>query len=323
MPLFRRRSTPAPAPATLPVDPAMGDAEAARLRQAMGAADWPTARAILESATDPNEHAFFVDIASRVSGSEDWLADIVRDNLDSTLPLLLYGVRAIDWAWEARTAARARYVTREQFDVFFERLRIAEDSLSAVVRREPDNVTAWAAMITTARGLQLGLDESRSRLDRVLALCPDHLRAHQMFLQNTCRKWAGSHEQMHAFARETMLKAPAGSPLGHLVASAHLEYWLELDSGADAKYIRSPEVRGSLLEAADRSVRHPAYRKQRGWPYVHNVFAMALSMAGEVQAAAEQFREIGDIVTELPWSYHAGNAGESFCKLRAIVYARV
>jgi hypothetical protein len=323
VPLFRRRSTPPPDPATLPIDPAQGDADAARLRTAMSSGDWPTARAILESATDPDDHAFFVDMACRVPGSEEWLPDVVRDNLDSTLPLLMYGARAIDWAWEARSSARARHVTRDQFAVFFERLHIAEDSLRAVVRREPDNTTAWTNLITTSRGLQLGLDESRARLDRVLAVHPGHIRAHSLFLQDACRKWHGSHEQMHAFAREAMLKAPAGSPLGYLVADAHIEHWMDLDSGPDADYIRSPQVRSSLLEAADRSVRHPAYRKQRGWPYIHNVFAMALSMAGEMQAAAEQFREIGDLVTRFPWTYHSNDPGATFCKLRSIVYARV
>jgi hypothetical protein len=319
--LIRTLASFLPHPTVLRPDPAFGDPDGARLRQAMQAADWPTVRAILSAATDPDDHAFFVDLASRVQGCEAWLPDVVRDELDSTLPLLLYGARMINWGWDARTGARARYVSREQFVLFYERLRVAEDSLRSVVRREPTNTTAWYQFITSARGLELGLEESRLRLEQVLARHPGHLRAHQMFLQNVCRKWAGSHEEMHAFARRSLLNAPAGSALGHLVAAAHIEHWLDIGGASAKRYMCSAEVRASLRDAADRSVRHGAYRDQRGWPYVRNVFALAFCLAGDQDAAAEQFHYIGRLVTELPWGYIDADPVAAFRRRRAVALA--
>ena len=284
----------------------------------MTAADWPTARAMFSNARDLDDLATFVDVSSNVPGSEQWLPEVVRTEIQDTLPLLVYGARGIRWAWDARTAKRAKYVSREQFQLFFERLRIAEDSLQGVVRREPDNVTAWCYLITLALGLELGIDEAMRRFGEVVRRCPGHVGAHRVMLQQLCRKWGGSHETMHSFARDAMRNAPPGSPLGELVATAHFEHWVDLASQRPlTRYLRSAEVLASLHEAADRSVRHPDYRPRRDWPQVHNVFALVFSLAGDREAAAEQFRVIGDLATEFPWAYlDAGDPGREFCKRR-------
>jgi hypothetical protein len=323
MPLFRRTKTVAPPAApepSLTIDPAYGDRDAALLRAAMAAGDWPTARGLLLAGHDHDDFAFLVDVASRVPGSERWLPDAVRADLGDPLPLLLYGTRAINWAWEARTGARAKNVGRDQFEVFFERLRLAEDCLQDVVQRDPRNTAALTGLVSLARGLELGQDEARRRFDRVVEQHPTHFRAHVQMLQQVCRKWGGSHEAMHAFARDTVAAAPPGSRLGSLVASAHLEEWMDMGSEGGL-YFKSPEVLAQLHAAADRSVRHPDYRQRKGWPQDNNPFAMTFALAFDQAAAAEQFRIIGDLVTELPWAYYRNNAIGAFTSRRATAYA--
>jgi hypothetical protein len=177
-----------------------------------------------------------------------------------------------------------------------------------VVVKEPDNITAWYSLLVTSRWLELGVDETRRRFTEVVSRHPGHLRAHQQLLQQLCLKWGGSHEAMYAFAREAVTRAPAGSPLGSLVAMAHLEYWLHagtrrMEFFVDKRHFSTPDVRAELRAAADRSVRHPDYRRRPGWARVHNEFAMALTLAGDRFAAAEQFRAIGPHFTSVPWQY--------------------
>jgi hypothetical protein len=322
MALFRRRSE---ATETIPIDPALGDTTGARLYAALLARDWPGARDAFDQAADAQHFAFLVNIASKVTGLEEWLPQVVGESLGETLPLLVYGARAIGWAWDARTGQLARYVSQDRFELFFERLRIAEDCLKDVVRREPDNAAAWHQLIITARGLELGQEESQRRFERVVALCPGHLPAHQAMLQNLCEKRSGSHQAMHTFAQQATATAaplmvaplPAacrctpGSPLGHLIAQAHIEHWLREGSNSNS-YLGRRKVKRDLHEAADSSVRHPDYRRQPGWPTVHNPFAMAFSLAHEKAAAAEQFQIIGDLYTEIPWGYLTAGASTGF-----------
>jgi len=316
--LFRRKRTAATGAETVSLDPAFGDPDGARLRQALRARDWSTARGILSAASHPDDFSFYLRLATEAQGCEEWLPVIVRAQLHDTLPLLVYGARAIGWAWDARSSYRAKYVGRDQF----ERLRIAEDCLQGVVRREPDNTAAWCQLIITARGLQLGADEARHRFDQAVARHPHDVLAHRQLLQQLCPKWGGSFEAVHNFVRRAVTDAPPGSPLWSLVPDAHLEEYLERGHDKDAlRYMRSATVRASLHEAADRSVRHPQYVRRPGWPLVHNYFAAAFSLAGEPAAAAEQFRILGDLATDRPWGYIGGFVPErEYCAHRAAAF---
>jgi hypothetical protein len=284
----------------------------------MAAADWPTVQTILRQATGHDDLSFLIGAAAGVPASEQWLPDIVRNNLDDPLPLLVQGVRHIGWAWEARTGRLAEYVDADQFALFFERLRIAEDCLQSVVRREPDNATAWASLITTARGLQLGPAESRRRFDQAIMAHPGHLTAHNMMLQNLCAKWSGSHEAMFDFARTAFSGAAPGSDLGVMIAYAHLERMITYDTVAEMfGYLRSAEVATELAAAADRSVRHAQYKRTRYWAVVHNTFAAVLGVSRQWRAAAYMFDVVEDTVTESPWRYFKpSDPGAFFCALR-------
>jgi hypothetical protein len=313
-----------PMPKSMPIDPTLGDPEAAHLRHAMRNRDWPVVRKILDGTTDPDELWFLAGVAAEMPGGEDWLPDIIRDEPDSTLPVLLYGYRAITWAWEARTGQLAQHVSSDRFKLFFQRIAIAEDSLQSVIQREPGNVTAHALTVVTAQAAQLGIAEAWERFNRAVALHPGHRGAHNLMLQQLCAKWGGSHADMHAFAEQAMTKAPPGSPLGSLVASAHLEHWLNVENMG---YMRQPDVSASLRRAASRSILHPEYRRSRFWPGPHNEFALAFALAGENELAAEQFRIIGGKITESPWIYidddGTGDPSVGFCKIRARVLRAV
>ncbi|GIG62421.1 hypothetical protein Lfu02_67930 [Longispora fulva] len=319
-------------PKSLPIDPTYGDSEGAKLQQAMLDGDWATTQMLLEAATEPEDLTFLVNVASQVAGCEDWLPEVARSASDPTLPLLVHGARAVVWAWEARTNTQAKYVGKERFAVFFERLARAEGCLQPVVRRAPDNVVAWYWLMKASRSRQRGVTETRRRFEEVASRCPGHLQAHQQMLQQLSRKWGGSHDEMHTFATTAMHKALAGSPLGMLVAEAHLERWLDFRTGLiDVRgrhqaraYIRSSNVLTALHEAADLSVRHPDYQRHpRTGPIVHGTFALAFSLAGDQAAAAEQFRLTDNVVTQFPWSYASGlNPARGFCRRQARAFAR-
>ncbi|WP_326561777.1 hypothetical protein [Micromonospora sp. NBC_01796] len=291
------------------VDPTQGDPVARRLTAAAARGDWPTVRDLFDTVTDLDDRSFYTYVVSCVPGVEKWLVAVIRDEPYDATALVLYGYRMTILAWKARTGYGAEHVTRDRWKLFFERLNIAEETLADVVLKDPDNVTAWYALLITSRGLQFGVDETRRRFTEVVSRHPGHLRAHQQMLQQLCTKWGGSDAEMFAFARESASRAPAGSPLGSLVAMAHLESWMRtggnrrVDFRLNTHHFRKPEVRAELREVLDRSVRHPDYVRRPGWARVHNEFAMALVLAGERSAAADQFRAIGAHLTEIPWAY--------------------
>lgn len=230
------------------------------------------------------------------------------------------GAHGVYWAWEARGAALASQTSQEQFREFFRRLKMAENCLDEVVERDPTDATAWSFLVTSGMGRQVDRAEVERRFAGAIRQHPWHQRAHTAMLQYLCRKWYGSHEEMFAFARQAAARSPAGSPLAALVADAHIEYWLDLPSGDDAKYMSQPEVVAELNAAANHSVRHPAFQRRPGWPAVHNTFAFAFACAGAWREAAEQFDIIGDQLTEWPWRYFRNEGVAAFLELREDAY---
>ncbi|MFC4067042.1 DUF4034 domain-containing protein [Actinoplanes subglobosus] len=302
------------------IDPTHGDPRARALVTALTVRDRDTVRAVFSDVYDPDARAYLMSLASDVSGVQDWIGGWIADEPDATLPLLIRGCHAVSWAWEARGAAYAKYTSHQQFEGFFERLRLAESSLKEVVERTPEDTTAWAWLTLSARGSQVGTDEAAARFDAVMKYAPAHVMAHEERLQFLCAKWSGSHAEMFHFARSAATRAVPGSLVHNVLAAAHIEYWLSLPSGQDQEHMRNPQVRHELIAGAYHSVLHPGFQRIPGWPSRANTFAMALHLSGEYGHAARVFDVIGDHVTEWPWQYR-GDAARKFASARKDAYA--
>ncbi|MFI1094354.1 hypothetical protein [Streptomyces sp. NPDC020917] len=313
------------------IDRDHGDPRLAPLRDAAARGSWPEVRAALTdeaASADGEELTWLLEALMTVPGVETWISAVVAAQpgaarpdsaqhgpvepdfaeLDAVLPLLVSGARHVEWAWQARTRKMAKYVSKEQFEVFHARLRIAEEQLYEAAERAPRWAAPWHFLQISGRGLQVGQEVADRRFEAVVRRAPGHLAAHRQHLQQVCGKWGGSPARMHAFAREAMLGAEPGSPLGELVAIAHLEQWLDEDgdAGKDGGHMRRPFVVRELHEAADRSVRHPAFLRRRDWIRGVNTFALAFAVAGERDAAAALFLVLDGRVTEFPWMYLDG-----------------
>lgn len=288
------------------VDRSFGDRRLARMQDAAlrgGAERWAEVRAPLAAARGPEDLTFLVEGLQDVSGVERWTADVLAAHPDDTLALLVSGARHVGWAWQARGESWASSVPESQWDLFQERLKVAEDQLLAVAEREPGWAAPWYFLLACGRGMQVDAEVAERRFEEARRRAPGDVAAYSQRLQQLCRKWGGSHEQMFAFARETARSAPDGSGLGRLVAMAHLEMWADSGGGETSPVLRDPAVVRELHAAAALSVHHPAFVRERDWAVGVNTFAMAFALAGEDAAARVMFRSAGKNVTRTPWRY--------------------
>ncbi|MFI2606526.1 hypothetical protein [Kitasatospora sp. NPDC018619] len=311
---FARRGTDAPAPAggaEPRLDPTYGDEAVRRALRQAGAGDWAALRPAL-AAADDDDRSFLVGAISEVPRVEQWTARALAETPDDPLLLVLSGARHVVWGWEARTGRRAKDVTEERWRVFHERLDTADEQLLEAAEREPSWHAPWAFLQQSALGASLGPAVATTRFEAAVRRAPGSPGPYRTRLQQLSAKWGGSHEEMHAFARATMLAAPEGSPLGELVALAHLEHWLSLPDGEDRAYLTGPAVVAGLQEAAFRSVLHPAFTPVRGWQRSFNAFAMAFSLAEQPKTARLLFDALDGCVTEAPWHYLAGDPATVF-----------
>ncbi|GAA0710576.1 hypothetical protein Drose_02200 [Dactylosporangium roseum] len=284
-------------------DPAAPFPELRQLWQAVQERNWPAVAAFFDGLTDPDDQTYATTLIAEIAGSEHFLWSVVESG-GGTLARTLLAARLIVAGWEIRTAARAQHVSREQFAAFHDHLRRAERILIDVTALEPANVPAWVARLKTNRGLQLGLAEARRRYDRLSRHVPHVYAAQGSLVQQFCQKWGGSDEQAHRFGVECMRGGPEGSLASLALVEAHIEIGMDWDDDRKlVAHLRQADVRAELHEAADRSVRHPAFRRG-GYHAItaHNLFALVFSKMGDFRAAADHFQFVGDHGTGF-WGY--------------------
>ncbi|MEV6013606.1 hypothetical protein AB0M29_43545 [Streptomyces sp. NPDC051976] len=265
------------------IDASYGDPRRAAVRAAGrdGVEGWPGIRAVLAEAADDEDLTFLVQGLESVPGVERWSEQVLTATPGDPLALLVSGARL------ARTApgdgARRR--------------------LSEAAALEPSWAAPWYFLQVAALGRGESPEAAEPLFHEVCDRVPWHTAAHRQRLQHLCAKSGGSHARTHAFAREAMLAAPEGSPLGGLVAMAHIEEWLALGGDPESLHMTGPPVVHALREAAARSVGHPAFVRRRDWAVEFNTFAMAFALAGDHRSARPLFRALGARATEFPWRY--------------------
>ncbi|MBO3739864.1 hypothetical protein [Actinoplanes flavus] len=275
----------------------LGDPDAERLTEALLKRDWGTARGILAT-PDPEHRSYYLSLTGGMPGLEEWITGPVRDEPDSTLPLLVRGARYISWAWEARGTGWGDTVSEEAAKLWFDRLRRAEDCLDEVVEREPGNADAWRYLITLGRARDLPQEERRRRFDGLIAADPTHYFGHVQMLEGLMPKWGGSTEAMFTFARERAAACP-GTHIPTLVVLAHLEN-RRGNGGND--YLERDDVAEDIWQASQLSVFHDDYQETLLTPIVWNNFAFALTFTGQFPSACSIYDVIeDDWIMKSPW----------------------
>ncbi|MFJ8106849.1 hypothetical protein [Streptomyces sp. NPDC096132] len=296
-------------------DPFDNTPELVPLRTAARSGDWNAVRAFFAGLDSAHQLSSATALLADTAGVETFLEPAAAAFPGDPLPRTLLAHRYVYIGWEIRSDARAQHVSRDQFDQFHTWLRKAEQILIEVCAEQPAYAPAWTARLITARGLQLGQAEARRRYDRLSAHQPHHYHAQTQLLQQLCPKWSGSWEAAHGFARECATAAPDGANSGALVALAHVEHWLDLDSSERSAYMRGVPVRDDLRHAAQVSVLHPDHRPDWNSIGAHSAFAFAFSIGGHFEDAAPHFAFLGDRASEFPWQY-TNDPRATFLKFR-------
>jgi hypothetical protein len=281
---------------------ALGDTRVLALVEAAGAGDWAAVKAALAPFDLGHEQAVLGQL-SVVDGVEEWILkaadeDKGDDELRATA-LLISGARHVSWGWEARTSARAVDVSRDQWQTFYERLRIAEEHLLEAAELRPDWVTPWRHLLTSGRGMSLDDNVQEARLAAGLRRDPLNVDIHLEWVSHLQPRWGGEPGQALEFAQKAFAAAPDGHRLGCAVAMARIEEWVESDH---RDCLQDPRIRAELREAAERSILHHAYERRLGWQGDYNIFAMALALAGS-STASNVFRELEGAYTRWPWVF--------------------
>lgn len=307
-------------------DPALDDGELAAARDAARWGDWEPARDVLTAAYgDWERRAHRVNVLGEfAAGHPKWL-DAWSTAEPTNAALAVVRARTeIARAWNARGGGWASQTSDRAFRTFAQILNRAEGLLDRATELAFDDPSPWIWYLWLSIGREEPWPVFDHRWSELVARDPHNYLGHEARFQRTCRKWAGSHEQMYEFCRAAAESAPPGSPVAVLPLQAHFEVDLwERGRGesrakgmaAAVRLWRSEQVREDINVATERwlgggAPTHALAMKAR------SVLARALTMAGRHQEAATHFAAIGPYVSDYPWYYEDSGAREGFLRAR-------
>lgn len=294
-------------------DPFLGHHAARAAHDALAAGDWRPADQLLRV---PGDRSVLVNALTSdeidTAHYERW-AD---ERGDSTAWAMLGNKRVRD-AWAVRGAGRAKTVGTDAWPTFFEILAHADECIAEANRVGPATPDAWFVGVTIARGRQLGIQAVRDRFQAAHSLHPYHANATASALQGLAAKWAGSHDEMFAFARWVTAGARDSSPVMGTIVDAHIERWMDMQSDGvtSEHYFAQPAVQHEIRHAAERLVvATPSEPAPAELLRALNYLLYGLGAAGTPKRGlvAELLVRIDNRVTSWPWRYWTEEEAKRF-----------
>jgi len=278
-----------------------------QLREHAKAGEYDAVATQLRAFEEHDQDAFMTgcEVVSSTPETESHLEHIVAERPDDLLARTLLAQRHVVHGWDIRSGYRAQQVSSDQFEQFHAFLRKAEQALIELCAVAPERAHAWHVRLMTARGLELGLSETRRRYDRLAEHHPHHVAGQRQLLQRLLPKWGGTWEDAFSFARARAADAPPQSSSVAMVAQVHYEMWLDLGESKGNRYLA-----GESAELRDLSARFldPGYQPVFEGLYVHSLLGTVLALAGQWEQAIPHFRHTGPALDPGVWGYLAGSA---------------
>jgi hypothetical protein len=221
------------------------------------------------------------------------LFDKVNAELEQAAPgssavLTYQGVFYIRWAWDARGSGFANTVTQDGWQLFGQRLVMAETALEKAWELDPSNAEAATNMLTVELGQGKGRPRMEQWFKRALAADPDNMTACQHKLYYLEPKWHGSPEEMLEFGRECLKGGNWNAGFPFILVHAHEALSRYNRNDPDA-YFKQPGVWPDI-----KSVYTPYLDMYPDATHQRSQLALYACRCGQWADANRQFVQLGD-----------------------------
>jgi hypothetical protein len=256
--------------------------------------------------------------------------DLAAENIPNTVNLeklpdtpvgnLIKGAGTINLAWKARGRGDAKTVSEVGWVMFHDYLHTAGKHLTRASQQDAEDPTPFAFLQTVAMGLELERKFAQTWLQEALKRDPTNQQAHLRHLWVLCKKWGGSHEEMYAFARETMQRIPWDSTLNSILYCAFHEHYLyfiafDQDQLGARRFIMDNQIRAESIAVYEKSLKNRKVITQAADYYPHNLTAWWFLTLKVPEVVRVETKKIGPYFTKYPWSiYHPQDPAAAYQK---------
>lgn len=234
-----------------------------------------------------------------------------QQNGDSEMRRLVAAVYATFRAWEARSGAYARELSRQQVDGFTHYLTQAHALLTPPFTEPALQAQASARLVRVAMGLSEP-ELAQAAYEQCVVLQPRHLLAHLFYFNVLTPKWFGDEEVLEDF-----VTTAAGAAVRDLLQAMYLvelQFIVE-DSTALAK---ADFKNTNQRRITDLLAKKPLTEDSLYAIYFDNYLACLSHNLGELARRDQFLQALRGQITVNPWAYF-GLAPQAVLKLSPIV----
>ena len=232
--------------------------------------------------------------ADRVEIIEKMLPPFEKAFPKSAIPLVFKGVGYTDFAWDARGFGYANTVTKENFQLFADRLQHAAAALEKAYEADPTSAQAATAMMRVELGQGRGREVMEKWFERAIAADPGHLHqypggrdAYDWKREYLMPRWHGSDELVLAFGHQCAATRNTYDHVTWGMVEAHEElvrylpnkdtYWAKPSVWTDIAPVLLQFVNDNPLDNRARTN-----------------YARLAAQCGQWKLADEQFKQLGE-----------------------------
>lgn len=217
----------------------------------------------------------------------------------TAMTYLVRGKFYCDYAWFGRSSAYSQNVKPEQWQLFNDRLAIAEEALRRGMELDPKDGRIPTEMITVASGQGKGLAEMKKWFEAAMEADPNNYDACEKLAYFLLPRWYGSRAAMIDFARHCEQTDAWRGTVPLILANVHDTY-NRFDGATNGSYWLQPDVWPDIKEAFEKFFRlNP---KAISWR--HN-YARYAYWCQQWDALSEQLALMGD---DINYDYFGGQA---------------
>ena len=248
---------------------------------------------------------YFALSKMRQQGFDQLMPIVNKEPAFKRVGLMLTGSHYIEYAWEARGNGPASTVSKEGFQLFRDRLKLAEDALEAAWKlspKEPDQLSSLTAikMMVVEKGQGKGRDRLELWFQRAMKADPDSVLACQMKMSYLEPKWHGNVQAMLQFGQLCVKTQNWEGYLPFALTAAHDQIAEYLEPQARPKYYQTPTVKKDFQTVFEAHLKkHPEDR------FTRSAYLKKLILMSDGVKARKQWQALGN-----EFSIYANDAAE-------------
>jgi len=213
----------------------------------------------------------------------------------------------IQYAWQARGHGTADQVTKEGWQLFAERLGVAEQALNHAWSLDPQDPQIPTLMISIVLGQEGGRPEMEKWFARAMKADPNNYQACRAKLNFLLPRWYGSHDDMLEFGRECVASTNWGGQVPLILVDAHIDIDRELAGVSRHAYWLLPGVWADIKSSYEKFAALNPEETRFRYPYAWYAFS-----CDQTNDFIEQINIIRKNEGEVRYSYFGGK--EAFDK---------